>query len=61
MRLFVDGVLGKKGFDGIPAARQQQMRENLGALKAQMLGAGFPPLHEQNRDQARCAQIDPEN
>lgn len=48
MRLFVNGVLGKKGLDGVPAPRQQQMRENLGALKAQMLGAGFPPLHDQD-------------
>lgn len=48
MRLFVAGVLGKKGFDGLPAARQQQMRENLSALKAQMLGASFPPLHDRD-------------
>jgi pimeloyl-ACP methyl ester carboxylesterase len=48
MRLFVDGVLGKKGLDGVPAPRQQQMRENLSALKAQMLGSGFPPLHDED-------------
>ena len=44
MLAFVDGVLGGGVYEQLPDARKQQVRENLGALKAQLLGAGFPPL-----------------
>lgn len=44
MRRFVHAVLGKAAYERLPAVRKQQMRENLSALKAQMLGHGFPPL-----------------
>lgn len=44
MLTFVSGVLGSEVYEQLPNARKQQMRENLGALKAQLLGAGFPPL-----------------
>lgn len=44
MRTFVHAVLGRAAYEGLPEARKQQMRENLSALKAQMLGHGFPPL-----------------
>lgn len=44
LETFVHGVLGKKAYERLPEARKRQMRENLSALKAQMLGAGFPPL-----------------
>jgi pimeloyl-ACP methyl ester carboxylesterase len=44
METFVHAVLGQEPYAALPAARKQQMRENLSALRAQMLGAGFPPL-----------------
>ena len=44
MRIFCHGVLGKAPFERFPEARVEQMRDNLSALRAQMLGAGFPPL-----------------
>lgn len=47
-RIFVSGVLGARGtgasFEGVPEERKQQMRENHTADRAQLLGAGFPPL-----------------
>lgn len=46
LETFVYGVLGKQAYEQLPEARKQQMRENLSALKAQMLGAGFPPLSD---------------
>lgn len=44
MRSFVSGVLGREAYEQVPEERRQQMRENLSALRAQLLGAGFPPL-----------------
>jgi len=44
MRIFGRGVLGKEPFERLPEARKQQMRDNLNAARAQLLGAGFPPL-----------------
>lgn len=44
MRIFGRGVLGGEPFERLPEARKEQMRENLGAARAQLLGAGFPPL-----------------
>jgi pimeloyl-ACP methyl ester carboxylesterase len=46
LRTFVRGVLGDGPFDRLPEARKQQMRENLSALRAQVLGAGLPPLSD---------------
>jgi pimeloyl-ACP methyl ester carboxylesterase len=46
MLTFVGGVLGGELYERLPDARKQQMRENLGALKAQLLGAGFPLLRD---------------
>ncbi len=44
LRTFSHGVLGKERFERLPEARKQQARDNLSALRAGMLGAGFPPL-----------------
>lgn len=44
MRTFVHAVLGKEAFEQLPEARKEQMRDNLSALRAAVLGAGFPPL-----------------
>jgi hypothetical protein len=37
-------VLGKTTYERLPEERKEQARENLGTLRAQLLGAGFPPL-----------------
>jgi pimeloyl-ACP methyl ester carboxylesterase len=44
MRIFGQGVLGKKAYARLPEARKQHMRDNVGSARAQLLGAGFPPL-----------------
>ena len=41
---FAVGVLGKESYERASAERMAQVNENLGAMKAQLLGAGFPPL-----------------
>jgi pimeloyl-ACP methyl ester carboxylesterase len=46
MHRFASGVLGKEAYEQVPPERVQQMRENLNAFRAQLLGAGFPPLSE---------------
>jgi pimeloyl-ACP methyl ester carboxylesterase len=46
LRIFGRGVLGEAPFERLPDARKKQMRDNLGSLRAQLLGAGFPPLRD---------------
>jgi pimeloyl-ACP methyl ester carboxylesterase len=46
MQTFAYGMLGKEAYERLPEERKQQLRENLNTLKAQLLGAGFPPLSE---------------
>jgi pimeloyl-ACP methyl ester carboxylesterase len=41
---FASGILGRDAYERLPEERKQQARENLGTLRAQVLGAGFPPL-----------------
>jgi pimeloyl-ACP methyl ester carboxylesterase len=40
------GMLGREAYDRLPQERKQQARENVNALRAQVLGAGFPPLSD---------------
>jgi pimeloyl-ACP methyl ester carboxylesterase len=40
------GLLGRHSYERLPQERKQQARENLNTLRAQVLGAGFPPLSE---------------
>lgn len=54
MRAFGRGVLGKTAFDNLSADRLQQVRDNKNADKAQILGAGFPPI---NDDEVRRLQV----
>jgi pimeloyl-ACP methyl ester carboxylesterase len=42
--LFFQGAGGKEAYEQTPEARIQIARENVAALKAQLLGAGFPRL-----------------
>jgi len=46
LETFAHGVLGKDTYERLPGERRQQARENLNTLRAQLLGAGFPPLSE---------------
>ena len=48
LHVFARGVLGKEAYERLPEERKQQARENLGTLRAQLLGAGFPPLDEED-------------
>lgn len=41
---FACGVLGRDGFARLGHDRRQQARENIAALRAQLLGEGFPSL-----------------
>ena len=43
---FAQGVLGKEAYERLPEERRQQARENVNTVRAQLLGAGFPPLSE---------------
>jgi len=44
MRAFGHGVLGKASYEQLSETRMQQVRDNQKADRAQLLGAGFPPL-----------------
>jgi len=44
MEIFGRGVLGDAAFEGLSAERLAQVRANRRADKAQLMGAGFPPL-----------------
>ena len=44
IRAFARGVLGRANFARQPEALIQQLRDNVNAVRAQLLGAGFPPL-----------------
>ena len=48
MRAFGRGVLGKASYERLSEARGQQMRDNLKAARAQIMGAGFPPLSDED-------------
>ncbi len=44
LRTFVHGVIGKEVYEQLPKARVEQMRDNISTFRAQMLGAGYPTL-----------------
>jgi pimeloyl-ACP methyl ester carboxylesterase len=46
LETFAHGVLGKDTYERLPDERRQQARENLNTVRAQLLGAGFPALSE---------------
>jgi pimeloyl-ACP methyl ester carboxylesterase len=47
LQTFGSMALGKEPFQRLPEARKEQMRENVSAMRAQVLGAGLPPLAEE--------------
>jgi len=44
MQAYALGLLGKDTWERLPPERKLQARENLNTLRSQVLGAGFPPL-----------------
>lgn len=46
LRLFGEGVFGKEHFARMSQERLQQSRDNINSARAQLLGAGFPPLDD---------------
>ena len=54
MQKFAYGLLGKDTYERLPEERKQQAFENVRGLRAQMLGAGFPPLSD---DDVRGVQV----
>jgi pimeloyl-ACP methyl ester carboxylesterase len=46
MQAYALGLLGTYTWERLPQERKQQARENLNTLRAQVLGAGFPPLSD---------------
>jgi pimeloyl-ACP methyl ester carboxylesterase len=54
MQKFGYGLLGKDAYERLPQERKQQAFENVRGLRAQVLGAGFPPLSE---DDVRGVQV----
>jgi len=57
MRLFLVGVLGAESCDRLAEASKQVMRENLGSARAQLLGAGFPPLDDDQVSSIRAPTL----
>ncbi len=53
MQAYALGLLGKDTWERLPQERKQQAFENLSTLRAQVLGAGFPPLSD---DDVRSVQ-----
>ena len=53
MEIFASGVFGKEKFAGYSEEFKQISRENLSSMKAQLLGAGMPPL---SADEVRSVQ-----
>jgi pimeloyl-ACP methyl ester carboxylesterase len=48
MRAFGRGILGKAIYDQLSQARGQQIRDNRMAARAQIMGAGFSPLSDED-------------
>jgi pimeloyl-ACP methyl ester carboxylesterase len=51
---FAHGALGRDTYARLPEARRRQARENIATLRAQLLGAGFPPLSD---DDVRSVRV----
>jgi pimeloyl-ACP methyl ester carboxylesterase len=48
LRTIACGLLGKKSYRQLPEEHKQQFRENASTVRAQTLGAGFPPLNKED-------------
>ncbi len=47
LRRFANGVLGDGAWEHLPPDRRRQALDNVSSLRAQFLGAGFPPLADE--------------
>jgi pimeloyl-ACP methyl ester carboxylesterase len=54
MELFLVGVGGRASYEALPEARIEQFRDNMNSFRAQMLGAGLPPIRD---DEVRNVRI----
>ena len=54
---FAHGVLGKETYGRLSEERLRQARENLATVRAQLLGAGFPPLSEDDLRHVRVPTL----
>ncbi len=54
MRMFGQGVLGKSAYDKVTEPRKAQIRDNLAPFRAFILGAGLPPLRD---DEVRRVRV----
>jgi pimeloyl-ACP methyl ester carboxylesterase len=57
LQKFAYGMLGKEPYERLPEERRQQARENLNTLRAQLLGAGFPPLGDDDLRKVRTPTL----
>ncbi len=57
LQRFAYGMLGKETYERLPEERRQQARENLNTLRAQLLGAGFPPLGDDDVREVRTPTL----
>jgi pimeloyl-ACP methyl ester carboxylesterase len=48
VRIFGRAVFGPSGYDGLPEAQKQQVRDNLSNMRAEILGPGFSPLRPED-------------
>jgi pimeloyl-ACP methyl ester carboxylesterase len=48
VRIFGDAVFGPGGYDRLPEARKEQVHENIGNVRAELLGPGFLPLEAES-------------
>lgn len=54
MKIFNEAVSGPGAWEQLPDAMREMIRENVAAARAQLLGAGFPPLDDKD---VRAVQV----
>lgn len=57
METFGIGVLGRASYEQLPEARMAQLRENVNSFRAQILGAGFPPIGDDDVRSVRAPAL----
>ena len=57
VRAFARGVLGERYFEEMPEERKQAVWDNRSSARAQILGAGFPPLRPRDVRSVRAPTL----
>jgi len=57
MRIFGDAVFGHGSYDKLPEERKQRILDNLGNVKAELLGPGFLPLDKERIRQVKIPTL----